>query len=143
MSETKNAALARRWFDEIWNERRDATVQEILHPNAVGHLEGLVTRGLDEFFAARAYVLDAFPDFHMTVEDTVADRDSVVVRWSVTGTHDGELMGLPPTGTPVSFRGLTWLRFDNGLIVEGWDAWNQGRLMAELHAAVEQRPPAE
>lgn len=132
MSEAENAALARRWFDEVWNHRRDATVHELLHPEAVGHLEGLVCRGVPEFLAARSFILSAFPDIRMTVDDTVAQGNVVVVRWSVQGTHRGDFLGIAATNEPVKFRGMTWLRFANGRIVEGWDAWNQGRLVTEL-----------
>jgi steroid delta-isomerase-like uncharacterized protein len=136
MTETENTAIARRWFDEIWNKRREATIHELLDPNAVGHLEGLVTHGVDEFLAARAFILNAFPDVAISVEATAAQGDEVAVRWSVRGTHRGELLGVPATGRPITIRGMTWLRFTgDGRIAEGWDAWNQGRLMAELQAA--------
>jgi len=135
MAETDNSSLARRWFDEVWNKRRDATVHELLDPNAVGHLEGLVTRGVAEFLAARSFLLTAFPDLHIEVDATVAQGDQVAVRWSVKGTHRGELLGIAATDQPVAIRGISWLRFSNGRIVEGWDAWNQGRLVAELQAA--------
>ena len=135
MSQSENTALARRWFDDVWNKRREATITEILHPDAVGHLEGLVTRGVTEFRSARAFLIGAFPDFHITVDGTVAEGDNVVLRWSVTGTHNGDDLGIPATGKRVSFRGITWLRFVDGRLVEGWDSWNQGRLMNELQAA--------
>lgn len=135
MTETDNCALALRWLDDIWNKRREATVHELLDPNAVGHLEGLVTRGIDEFLAARSILLKAFPDLSITAEATLAQDDQVAVRWKVHGTHQGELLGIPGTGSSVTFRGITWLRFAKGRITEGWDAWNQGRLMAELQAA--------
>jgi steroid delta-isomerase-like uncharacterized protein len=137
MTHIDNTALARRWFDEVWNKRRDETVHEILDPDAVGHLEGLVTRGVPGFFQARAYLITAFPDLNVTVEAMLAQGDDVAVRWSVSGTHRGELLGVPATGTPVAFHGITWLRFSNGRIVEGWDAWNQAKLMLELQAAAQ------
>ena len=135
MAATDNAALARRWFDDIWNKRRDETVHELLDPASVGHLEGLTTRGIDEFFVARSYIITAFPDFRLQVEGTVSEGENVVVRWSGTGTHRGPLMDVPATGKVVHVRGLTWLRFASGRIVEGWDAWNQGGMMTELRAA--------
>ena len=141
MSESSNTALARRWFDEVWNKRHDATVRELLRPNAVGHLEGLVTRGVDEFFTARSFLLGAFPDLHVLVEDTVAQGAQVVVRWSAKGTHGGNQLGIPATDKPVTFRGMTWLTFADGVIVEGWDAWNQGGLLTELRATAQ--PPAQ
>lgn len=137
MSESANTALARRWFDDVWNQRRDATVRELLHSESVGHLEGLVTRSVDDFLAARATLLTAFPDFRIAVEDVIAQDAEVVVRWSATGTHRGALLDIAATGEPVSLRGLTWLTFKDGRIVEGWDAWNQGRLLAELRTAAQ------
>ncbi len=112
--------------------RREATVHELLHPEGVGHMEGLEVRGAAEFLPARAALLDALPDMRVTVEETVAQDDHVVVRWSVTATHGGAGLGFPATGKPVHFRGLTWLTFSGGRIVEGWDAWNQGKLLSEL-----------
>jgi len=135
MSQSANTALARRWFDDVWNKRREATIAEVLDPDAVGHLEGLVTHGIDEFMRARAYLIGAFPDLQITVDDAIGEGDNVAVRWSVTGTHRGGDFGIPPTGKAVTFRGITWFRFANGRLVEGWDSWNQGRLMNELQAA--------
>jgi steroid delta-isomerase-like uncharacterized protein len=135
MSESTNSALVRRWLHEVWNERRDDTVHELMDPGAVGHLEGLATRGVDEFLRARSYLLDAFPDFRVTVDAIIADGDQVVVRWSATGSHRGQLLDAPPTGKAVAFHGITWFVLANGRIVEGWDVWNQGRLLAELQRA--------
>ena len=139
MSEAENTALARRWFEDVWNTRREATVHEILGNDAVGHLEGLVSHGVGEFLAARTYILTAFPDLRITAEATAAQEENVVVRWSVQGTHGGEFLGVAPTNAPVKFRGITWLRFADGRIVEGWDVWNQGRLVMELQAALASR----
>jgi steroid delta-isomerase-like uncharacterized protein len=137
MSESSNSAIVRRWLDEVWNRRRDATVHELLDPRAVGHLEGLTTRGADAFLTARSYLLNAFPDLYVTVEAVIAEGDQVAVRWSATGTHRGELLGMHATGRGIKFRGLTWFRLSNGRIVEGWDVWNQGRLFEELRAAAQ------
>jgi len=136
-TETKNGELARRWLREIWDERNDATIRELLHPAAVGHLEGLTTHGPEEFLAARAFILNAFPDFKLVVEDLLAQGESVVFRWAASGTHGGELLGVEPTNKRVSFSGITWMRWSDGKLVEGWDCWNQGGVLAELqgHAA--------
>jgi steroid delta-isomerase-like uncharacterized protein len=135
MTARENATLVRRWFEEVWNKRSDATVHELLDPAAIGHLEGLVTHNVAEFFAARSILFDAFPDLQVSVEGILAEGDQVAVRWSAEGTHRGQLLGISATGQPVTLRGMTWLRLSDGRIVEGWDAWNQGRLMNELQAA--------
>lgn len=66
------------------------------------------------------------------MEDTAADGDQVVVRWTATATHRGNSLGMAATGRRVSFRGMTWLTFSNGMVVEGWDSWNLGALLASL-----------
>lgn len=135
MSETPNAALARRWINEVWNERRDATVHELLHADAVGHIEGGDVRGIEPFLVFRASLLGAFPDLRIRIDGLVADGDDVVFRWSVEGTHRGPQLGMLPTDRAVSFRGMSWLRFHGGRIVEGWDSWNQGGLVDTLRSA--------
>src|SRR5262245_1480139 len=95
-------------------------------------MEGMDIRGPDEFLAARAALLDAFPDLHVTVEGTVAEGPDVVGRWSARGTHKGDGLGVPASSKPVEFSGMTWLRFADGQIVEGWDRWNLGQLLQDL-----------
>jgi predicted ester cyclase len=70
----------------------------------------------------------------VVVEDTIAEGDQVAVRWSAAGTHRGEHMGPKATGRRVEFRGISWMRFDDGRVVEGWDSWNLGKLLSEMGA---------
>jgi steroid delta-isomerase-like uncharacterized protein len=127
-----NRARALRWMQQIWNERRESTIDELMHPDAVGHMEGGDVYGPDGFKAGRASLLDALPDLTIEVEDSVAENDAVVLRWRVTGTHKGSGLGLPPTGKAVNFRGISWFRFADGQMVEGWDSWNLGALLEHL-----------
>jgi|SRR5215467_6572222 len=126
-----NRVLAVRWFQQVWNERRTDTIDELFGDNAVGHMEG-GDQNRDGFKAAREGLLNAFPDIEVKVEDTVAAGDHVVVRWLVRGTHQGFGLGLPPTNRQVEFRGMTWMTFKDGVIVEGWDSWNLGALLESL-----------
>lgn len=134
MPESENARLARRWFDEVWNQRRDTTVLELLDPKIEGQMEGVDVRSPEEFLKARAGLLDGFPDLAVTVDDVVSDGDNVVVRWSASGTHRGAGLGIPPSDRRVSFRGMSWLVFSQGRIVKGWDSWNLGQLFQQLTA---------
>lgn len=127
----RNRALAIRWFRQVWNERCVETVDELFSIDGIGHTEG-GDQGPAQFKEARAGLLDAFPDIHLDVEDTAADRDHVVVRWRARGTHRGAGLGMPATDRPVDFRGMTWLVFKDGIIVEGWDSWNLGKLLESL-----------
>jgi steroid delta-isomerase-like uncharacterized protein len=102
---------------EVWNERRTETIDDLFAPGAIGHTEN-GDQGPAEFKAASEGLLNAFPDIQIKVEDTAADGDHVVVRWRARGTHRGDGLGMPATGRPVDFRGMTWLTFRNGIIVE-------------------------
>ena len=128
----ENQAFARRWMNEIWNERNEGTIDELMAPEAVGHVESGTVVGSGPFKEYRAALLAAFPDLRITVEDAISRDDAVVVRWRVTGTHGGDGLGIPATGREVSFGGMTWFRLENGRAVEGWDSWNMGGLLASL-----------
>jgi steroid delta-isomerase-like uncharacterized protein len=130
-SDETNRERAIRWFREVWNERRTETIDELFAPGAIGHTEN-GDQGQAEFKVGREGLLNAFPDFEVQVEGTAADGDHVVVRWRARGTHRGDGLGMAPTNRKVDFRGMTWLTFRNGLIVEGWDSWNLGRLLESL-----------
>src|SRR5262249_21301855 len=140
MLPAENAALMRKWFEEVWNQRRDATVTELLADPCEGHMEGGDVTGPRDFLVARAALLGAFPDLRVTVDGTIAEGDEVAIRWSATATHRGAHLGPKASGKPVSFRGISWVRFGNGKIVEGWDSWNLGKLLGEMSAAPDAKP---
>jgi steroid delta-isomerase-like uncharacterized protein len=127
--------LARHWFEDVWNARRDATVQDLLAEKAVLHMEGGDFIGPDRFLETRALLLDAFPDIRLTVEDVVADGERAVVRWSAAAHHRGALFGIKPSGEEIRFRGMTWMIFRDGKVTEGWDSWNLGGLLNDLRTA--------
>ena len=129
--------LARRWFEEVWNSRREATVKELFAQGAVAHMEGGDFIGPDRFLETRAALLAAFPDIRVKVEDVVAEGDRAVVRWSAVAHHEGDLLGIKPSKKEIRFRGMTWMVFRDGKIVEGWDSWNLGGLLNDCRAASE------
>jgi predicted ester cyclase len=85
---------------------------------------------LKEMVFARLY--RAFPDLHITVEDVIAEGDKVVERDTITGTHQGEYMGLPPTGKSVAYSEIFIMRFVNGRIAEIWGVVDVFSLMKQL-----------
>jgi steroid delta-isomerase-like uncharacterized protein len=127
-----NAAIARRFFREVWRAGGEATVDALLARDIVGWMEGCDVKSPEDFKQARRQLLEVFPDLSVTVEDVVEQDDKAVVRWRVTATHRGAGLGVPPTNRPVSFRGITWLELRDGRIVRGWDSWNLGGLISSL-----------
>lgn len=125
--------LALRWFDEIWNQRRGETIDELWGDDAHGEIEGSDERVSREGFRAHWNAFhSAIANLHVAVEDVLSDGPSAVVKWRLTGTHVGEGLGAPPSGRPVDFTGVTWLKFREGQFVWGFDKWNRGEVMASL-----------
>jgi steroid delta-isomerase-like uncharacterized protein len=130
-----NVALLRRWFQEVWNERRAATIDELLHPQSVCHADDNVLRGVAEF-KARMYepFISALPDVRVEVDAILADGDQAVIRWRAVGTHTGEGLGFPATGRTAAFRGMTWVRIRDGQLIEGWQCSNIPEVVRGLAA---------
>lgn len=135
---SSNALMARRWFDEVWNQRRTHVIEELISAGGVSHSESGDLHGPQEFLD-RVYnpLISAFPDIHVVVEDTISEGDRVAVRWSAQGTHSGPGLGMAATNRNVSFRGMTWIRFRDGKMFEGYDCWNQAGLMHVLQTGQE------
>jgi len=128
--------LALRWFEEIWNQRRLETADELLHPEIRGHMEGQEVNSPQEFRVVASEILTALPDLRIVVEDVIADDRAAVVRWHFDATHTGHGLGCSPTQRCVTCTGMTWFEFRDGKIIEGWDRWNQTALMQQLQAPV-------
>jgi steroid delta-isomerase-like uncharacterized protein len=127
----QNKAVARRVFDEIFNQNKFEVANEIYAPNFVNH--GLHRSvGLQEDQAAARGWKDAFPDGKMEVVLMVAENDLVTVVWTGTGTNTGQGNGLPATGKKVELRGITVWRIVDGKIHEEWSAFDKLRMMQQL-----------
>ena len=130
-----NADRSKRWFEEVWNQRRTTTIDEMLTPESVGHMESREVVGIDAFKSLHAEFLTAFPDLRVTIEAILADEDDVVIRWRASGRHSGDGLGVKATQQSVSFRGMTWHHYRDGKLIEGWDSWNEMALLEQLRSA--------
>jgi predicted ester cyclase len=82
--------------------------------------------------ASIEWIHSAFPDAQVSIEDQVAEGDKVVSRYTVSGTHLGEIMGAAPTGKLVTHAGHQTDRFEGGKIVESWTNWDALGLLQEI-----------
>ena len=88
-----------------------------------------------------ARLRQAFPDLQVTVEDVIAEGDKVVARNTVTGTHQGEYLGLPPTGRSIAYNEIFIFRFANGRIAETWGVVDVFSQLRQLGGFPEHLPP--
>ena len=129
--------LVHRWFEEVWNQGREETVDELLAADAVAHGLGegaTSSRGPEEFKIFLRNMRTALPDAHVEVLDTVVEGDKVAVRLLLTGTHLGDGLGVPPSGRAVSVPAITVARLSNGQMVEGWNSWDQLGFLQQIGA---------
>lgn len=102
-------------------------VDAIDHDPAPGQALGAV--GFRGYFAA---LFDAFPDLRTDVESTVANDDHVAIAYRLTGTHQGDFLGVPATGRQIRARGMQIARYRNGRIVERWGSTDELGILAQL-----------
>jgi steroid delta-isomerase-like uncharacterized protein len=137
--EEENKTIARRFNEEVWGRGDEAALEELLDPDFVDHdaLPGQSPdrEGHRQILAA---FRSAFPDLSVTTEDVVAEGDKVVSRWTARGTHQGDLMGIAPTGNGVTIKGIDVLRIAEGRISERWSQFNDLEVMQQLGAIPKQ-----
>jgi steroid delta-isomerase-like uncharacterized protein len=132
MSTETNKAIVRRYLEQVINEQRYDFADEFLIDTVEFHGVGpslVGQKAVAEFYAMFGAAL---PDWHMTIDDMVAEGDKVVVRWTATGTHQGELRGIPATGKPYTQIAIAIYRLTNGRIVEGWLQTDMLSMMQQL-----------
>ena len=133
----ENVALIYRWFEEVWNKGRAEAIDEMFAADGIAH--GLGEAGIDvqgpagfkPFFEK---LRGAFPEFEVTIEDTIAEADQVAARWTARLTHKGDQLGIPATGRQATVSGMSIVRISNGQIVEAWNNWDIMGLMQQIGA---------
>lgn len=110
----------------MWNTQDLALIDVHYSPNFVLRTPGQPEpiRSREEFARFVKAILTAFPDFHVTIEDMMAEGDKVTTRMTLTGTHCGKYRGLPPTGRSFTITQLVMSRFEDGIVVEAWQELN-------------------
>jgi steroid delta-isomerase-like uncharacterized protein len=136
MSTEQNKNLIRRYFEQVVNQVDQAVAEELVAPDLVFNspYTPQPTQDRESFLKMLTAVHLAFPDFNLVDHDLIAEGDQIASRWTVYGTHQGELGGMPPSGKKVAITGLSIYRIVNGKIVEGWV---QDDTMQQLAAAAQ------
>jgi steroid delta-isomerase-like uncharacterized protein len=138
MSET-NKTVVRRLFEEVWNKGNLPVTDELFAPNYVHHDSSTpdVGRGPESEKKRATLYRTAFPDLRLTIEDIIAEGETVMARWSCRGTHKGDLSGIAPTGKQFTISGISIARIANGKMAEGWVNWDALGLMQQLGVVAE------
>ena len=136
MSEENKAIAQRSW--ELASQHDPDALEEVYAADLVWHEPDQEVHGLEEAKQYFSTYLPAFPDLSFTVEDVLADGEKVVPRWTGRGTHQGEIEEFgPPTGKQIEIKGITIHRFEDGKIVEEWEAYDNLSMLQQLGLAPE------
>ena len=134
----QNAAVMHRWFEELWNQKREETIDALLSDDVVAHGladGGTPLHGREGFRQVYRFYVGAFPDIKFHVDDVVAEGDLVATRFTITATHAGPNLGFAATNRPVTFGGMTLARVKDGKIVEGWNTVDLLGMLQQLGVA--------
>jgi steroid delta-isomerase-like uncharacterized protein len=133
MTARENETLTRRYTENIWGKGKVEEVDEIFASDYVDHFpfpgvtpdrEGL-KKSVRDFHSA-------VPDVKVKVEDVINEEDKVVARWTASGTHKGEIMGIPATNKKFEMSGITICRISKGKIVEEWSQADYAGFMQQI-----------
>lgn len=127
-----NEETMRRLVNEVINNKCLAVIDDIIHPDYVYRTPGQELHGrqaLCELFTAYH---TAFPDLHVKIDELICTDNKAALLFTLTGTHDNELMGIPATGKQVNINGMICSRIENGQIIEEWELLDQLTLFQQL-----------
>jgi steroid delta-isomerase-like uncharacterized protein len=116
-----NKALIRRVYEEMWNKSDPSLAKEIF----------LRHKGVEKF--VREF-LQSFSDLQHTIQEMIAEGDTVAVKFSVQGTHTGTWLGLAATGRHIHYTGVTWARIADGKILEHYTWWEKASLIEQIQS---------
>ena len=133
--------IARRLAEDPWQGKLDEVV-ELVGDDYVAHIPGSAEpfRGKEGFREFVTTYRTGFPDGTITIDDQIAEGETVATRWTARGTNTGELMGMPATGRQVTIGGITYSRIADGKAREAWIIWDTLAMMQQLGAVPETMP---
>src|SRR5215217_1881251 len=128
-----NKAIFRRYAEEVGNQHKLGIVDEIFDRYIAHQPDGsTLERGPEDVKRFQGEFFSAFSDFHISIEEQIAEGGKGVSRYTLRGTHQGDFRGMAPTGKESELKGVTIFRFSQeGKVVETWDSYDQLSLMRQ------------
>ena len=140
MTSAENQELTRRVFEEMWNDQQRDLIDELYSEDLRSHGFGAEEGDLQTYKEWFDLITNAFPDIEFEVGEIFSDGEMVATTWTASGTHEGELMGIEPTGNASTVTGISVSRVEDGKIVEAWMNFDSLKMMQNIGAAPEPAP---
>ncbi len=137
MSLEENKAAVRRFVEKVQSQHRLDLVDELFDPDYIDHAVPLgmpPAQGTEYFKRFFTMMLQALPDARATIHDQIAEGDKVTTRKTFHGTHEGEFMGIPPTGKEVELLVIDIFRVTGGKLSEHWGTWDRLSILEQIEA---------
>ncbi len=135
MSLDENKALVERFVGEFWSSGRLSAADELLTADATIAVNNQAVADIETLKAICRSIREAFPDWHSTFEELVAEGESVAERWTGRGTHQGEFQGIAATGRQVAVPGTVFYRIVDGKIAEFRGQFDRLAMLEQLGSA--------
>ena len=120
----RNKEIVAAFHRRLWAEADLSVIEEVIAEDAVTHWGDAESGTVAAIRADAERYFSAFTDVSTSIDDLLGEDDTVVLRWTTTGTHTGPYGNVPPTGRVVSMRGVDTYRLDGGRVVEAWSLWD-------------------
>ena len=145
MSTMQNKEIAHRFMEECWNKGKLEMVHEFVAENCRHHdpVFPSLGSGAENIKQHISNCRSGFPDTHFTIDDTIAERNEVVIHWTVRATHKGKFLGMAPTNKKAAVSGTSIFKIENKKITEQWSDWNLMSLMEQLGVSMAPKPEAK
>ena len=135
---TANADIVRRFVEQAFNNGNLEVADECLAEDFVRHDPDMGdVRGREKYKEFIEMNRTAFPDYHETIENIIEQGDTVMYRWTLRGTQEGEFMGVAPTGNEIEVTGMIDMLLEDGRITELWGNFDALGLLKQLDAVPE------
>ena len=117
---------------EAWTSGDMDNLDEVYHQDAVEHWSDTTFEGIGKIKEAEAKYRRAFPEYTMELKQVIEGEEKVAHYWEISGTHEGEFNGIPPTGEEITYQGMAIHRVEDGKIVESWWMTDRLQLLRDL-----------
>jgi steroid delta-isomerase-like uncharacterized protein len=131
-STERSKAVVERLHQEVFVNENMEVVDEVVSPDYVGHHVDRDVGREQEFKQHLPAYREAFPDLEFTFDETIAEGDTVAGRFSISGTHENQFMGIPPTGKRFEISGQIFHRIEDGKIIESWPLRDDLGMMQQI-----------
>jgi steroid delta-isomerase-like uncharacterized protein len=136
MTREDRVTVVNRWFDEVWEQGRMESVDELFAADGIAFgigEAGLDVKGPEQFKPFIQKIRTAFSNVRFDIHENIVEGDTVVTRWTANLCHTGAGFG-PPTGRDVKVDGISWTRIQDGQIVGGYNNWDMLGLIQQINA---------